>query len=102
MHIIIHIILTLHDAFFGSDFDSFCMFYQFLLKWLSALFQLGNHILTIPNRSFSLPLMNSRLIYPVLEGEILAVLVLLSTIKKIQFEQSQSDFTMHQLCDQVH
>lgn len=83
MHIIIHIILTLHDAFFGSDFDSFCMFYQFLLKWRSALFQLRNHILTVPSRSFSLPLMNSRLIHPVSQAEILAVLLPWSIVKKI-------------------
>lgn len=49
MHIIIHIILTLHGAFFGFDFVSVCMFYQFFLKWLSALFQLRNHILTVPS-----------------------------------------------------
>lgn len=32
MHIIIHIILTLHDAVFGFDIVSFRMFYQFFLK----------------------------------------------------------------------
>lgn len=47
MHIIIHIILTLHDAFFGSDFASFGIFYQFPLKRQSALFQLGNHMLAV-------------------------------------------------------
>lgn len=57
MHIIIHIILTLHGAFFGSDFVSVCMFYQFFPKWWSALFQLGNHILTVPSGSVSLFLM---------------------------------------------
>ena len=88
--------------FFGSDFDSFCMFYQSLLKWLSALVQLGNHILTVPRGLFSLPLMNSRLIYPVSEGEIIAVLVPLHMMKKIQFAPSRSGFTMYQLGDQVH
>lgn len=58
MHIIIHIILTLPGAFFGSDFVSVCMFYQFFPKWRSALFQLGNHILTVLTGSVSLFLMN--------------------------------------------
>lgn len=87
--------------FLVSDFDSFCMFYQFLLKWLSALVQLRNHILTVPRGSFSLPLMNSRLTYPLSEGEILAVLVPLRMMKKIQFGPSLSGFTMYQLGDQV-
>lgn len=75
MHIIIHIILTLHDAFFGSDFVSFCIFYQFLLKWRSALFQLGNHMLDVSSGWFSLPLTNSGLIYLLSEGGIPAALV---------------------------
>lgn len=46
--------------------------------------------------------MNSRLIYPLLEREILAFLVLLYMKKKIQFQESQSDFTVYQVADQVH
>lgn len=69
--------------FWGSDFDSFCMFYQFLLQWPSALFQLGNHILSVPSGLPSLPLMNSGLIHPVSEGEILAVPGPLCTMEKI-------------------
>lgn len=75
MHIIIHIILTLHDAFFDSDFVSFCIFYQFLLKWRSALFQLGDHMLAVSSGWFSLPLTNSGLIYLLSEGGIPAALV---------------------------
>lgn len=75
MHIIIHIILTLHDAFFGSDFASFGIFYQFLLKRRSALFQLGNHMLAVSSGWFSLPLTNSRLTYLLLERGIPAALI---------------------------
>lgn len=39
MHVIIHIILTSHDAGFGFDIVSSRMFYQFFLKALLASFQ---------------------------------------------------------------
>lgn len=56
-------------------FVSFCIFYQFLLKWRSALFQLGNHMLDVSSGWFSLPLTNSGLIYLLSEGGIPAALV---------------------------
>lgn len=72
----------------------FLFFYQFLLKWQSDLFQLGNHTLTVSNVCSSPPLTNSRLLYLPSEGEILAALVPLHMMKKTQSQQSQSDFTM--------
>lgn len=43
----------------------------------------------------------SRLIYPLLQREILALLLLVR-MKKIQFQQSQSNFTVCQVADQTH
>lgn len=63
---------------------SVCMFYQFFLKWRSALFLLRNHTLTLPSGSVSFFLMNSRFI--------LAVLIPLCRKKKILCQQSQSHF----------
>lgn len=61
-----------------------------------------SHVNTVIPSGCFFPLKNSRLICPVLEGEIIAVQVSIGMMRQISFQESLSDFIMYYPGYQIH